>query len=302
MIKFQIKRINKLLLPALFIVIFTLNACKKDEADIIDPQPEQEATVRPVTPQSSAYVTQLFSYTPGPGQYTNTSLGNADAAKSVLNNKTGMVSLGFYGGHIVFGFDHTVLNQTGKEDIIIYNNSFANFAEPAVVWVMQDKNNNGQPDDVWYELAGSALGQTGYTTKYAITFTKPAIETGDVPWTDNKGNSGIVKVLSGKKNYYPESVKTDTYTLTGTLLPSIGVVQNGAFYSSAAFTYGYADNAPGNDKLDIANAIDEKGNKVNLKGIDFIKVQTGIPFNMGALGELSTEVKGVADLSFPGIQ
>ena len=301
MLNFNTKHVKKLAIPALIISVLSFNACKKDETEVIEPQPEQEATIRPVTPQSSAYVTQLFSYIPGPGQYTNTSLGNADAAKSVLNTKTGTVSLGFYGGNIVLGFDHTVLNQTGKEDIIIYNNAFANFAEPGVVWVMQDKNNNGQPDDVWYELAGSVQGQSGYTTNYVITYTKPATETGDVQWTDNKGNSGIVKVLSGKKNYYPESIKTDNYTLTGTLLPSTGIIQSGAFYSSAAFTSGYADNAPGSDKLDIANAVDEKGNKVNLKGIDFIKVQTGIPFNMGALGELSTEVKGIADLSFAGI-
>jgi hypothetical protein len=301
MLNFNNKHFKKLAIPALLISVLSFSACKKDETEEAEPLPEQEANIRPVTPQSSAYVTQLFSYTPGPGQYTNTSLGNNDAALSVLKSKTGTVSLGFYGGNIVLGFDHTVLNQADKEDLIIYNNAFSTFAEPGVVWVMQDKNNNGKPDDTWFELAGSVQGQTGYMTNYAVTFTKPGTEAGDVSWTDNKGNSGIVKVLTGKKNYYPEWIKTDTYTLTGTLLPSTNINTSGAFYTSTPFTHGYADNIQGSDKLDIANAVDEKGNKVNLKGIDFIKVQTGIPFNMGALGELSTEINGVADLSFTGI-
>ncbi|MNF03871.1 hypothetical protein D3C80_2032740 [compost metagenome] len=60
---------------------------------------------------------------------------------------------------------------------------------------------------------------------------------------------------------------------------------------------GYADNKPGGDRLDIANAIDKDGKKVVLKGIDFVKVQTGIMADLTIFGELSTEVGGIADIS-----
>lgn len=290
------KTTYKLLLPALLVFATLLTACKKD--NIEDEQPEQEATIRPVTAQSNAYVTQMLEYKPAPGQYINTSLGNDEGAKSILNGKQSTVSLGFYGGSIVLGFDHTVLNGA-NEDIMVYGNANSSFAEPGVVWVMQDRNNNGLADDTWYELTGSAQGQPGYVRNYAITYTRPATATSDVPWTDNQGRSGVVKTnVFHKQAWYPEWISANTYTLTGTLLPSTNINDsNPSNISSAPFAFGYADNTVGGDKVDISNAIDAAGNKVVLKGIDFIKIQTAIPFNMGWLGELSTEVSGVADIS-----
>jgi len=288
----------KLMLLALVGSIFVLNSCKKDnEPEIRDPEPA--APVRPVTGQSNAYVTQLFSYNPAPGQFINTSLGNNDGAKAILNGKQNTVTLGAFGGSIVLGFDHTVLDQDNKEDIIIYANAAASSAEPGVVWVMEDKNGNGQPDDNWYELAGSAQTLPGYSRAYSITYTRPNPATADVPWTDNKGGSGVVKTnIYHTQAYYPEWITTNIYTVTGTLLPSSNInTTNPTFITSTPFAFGYADNTPNGDKLDIANAIDDKGNKVKLKGIDFIKIQTGIQANLGWLGELSTEVRGVADIS-----
>lgn len=271
-----------------------LTACKKDDNEI----QEQVANIRPVTAQSNPYVTQLFSYTPAPGQLINTTNGNNDAAKTILGTK-GLVCLGAFGGNIVLGFDHTVLNQDNKEDLMVYGNAFAGFAEPAVVWVMQDSNNNGLADDTWYELTGSAEGTAGLSRNYSITYTRPASPTADVTWTDNKGGSGVVKTNTfHKQAYYPEWITANTYTLTGTLLPSTNITTSSSgIVTSNAFAYGYADNTAGGDKLDIANAVDAQGKKVTLKGIDFVKIQTGIPYNLGSLGELSTEVSGVADIS-----
>jgi len=273
-----------------------LTACKKDDNEITEA--EQEAVIRPVTAQSNIYVTQLISYNPAPGQLINTSTGSPDAAKTILGTK-GLVCLGAFGGSIVLGFDHTVLNQDNKEDLMIYGNAFAGFAEPGVVWVMQDKNSNGLADDTWYELTGSAQGTAGLTRNYAITYTRPAAATSDVSWTDNQGGSGTVKTnVYHKQAYYPEWITANTYTLNGTLLPTINIDStNPNNVKSNAFAFGYADNTSGGDKVDISNAIDAQGNKVILNGIDFVKIQTGIPYNLGALGELSTEVSGVADLS-----
>lgn len=282
-------------LLAAFCVAVMLSACKKDNADIT----ATTDTGRPITVTSSTYVTQLFSYNPAPGQLINTTAGNADAAKTVLNGNQGLVTLGAYGGSLVVGFDHTVINRENQDDFIIYNNAATGFAEPGVVWVMADDNRNGQPDDTWYELAGAAQNLPGYSRNYAITYTRPGSATADVPWTDNRGNKGSVKTNTyHQQAYYPDWITTNTYTLTGTLLPSSNINDtNPTYITSNAFTFGYADSTPGGDKMDIANAIDAQGNKVALKGIDFVKIQTGIAYNLGWLGELSTEVKGVADLS-----
>lgn len=248
----------------------------------------------PVTSDSRAYVTTLFEFLPAPGQYTNKSLGTIEAAKT-LEGKEGVVSLGAWGGYLVMGFDHSVINEPGKEDLVIYGNPMANFAEPGIVWVMQDWNGNGKPDDTWYEVKGSEYGNAGYIRDYEVTYTKP-VNGGGVAWRDNQGNSGTVKTSNATFQSYPNWVSTNEYTLKGSLLPSTGI-NNAGMITSAPFAFGYADNQVGGDQIDIANAIDKDGKPVALSGIDFIKIQTGIQANMGVLGELSTELRGIADLS-----
>lgn len=248
----------------------------------------------PVTPTSNRYVTNMFEFLPAPGQNTNKSLGTIAAAES-LKGKQGLVSLGAWGGYIVLGFDHTVINEPGKEDIIVYGNAQSNFAEPAIVWVMQDENGNGLPDDTWYELKGSEFGKEGYVRNYEVTYTKPAVG-GSVAWKDNKGQTGTVNIFSASFQSFPDWLTENEYTLKGSLLPTTGI-KPGGIITSMPFGFGYADNTVGGDKLDIANAVDKEGNALSLSGIDFIKIQTGIQANLGVLGELSTEVVGVADLS-----
>ena len=69
------------------------------------------------------------------------------------------VSLGGFGGYVVVGFDHSIDNKVGEYDFGITGNSFAGSSEPGIVWVMQDENGNGLPDDTWYELKGSETGK-----------------------------------------------------------------------------------------------------------------------------------------------
>jgi len=263
---------------------------------------EVKVEVQPVSVVSTAankmYVTRLLEFMPAPGQFINKSPGNLESAAGILGKK-GMVSLGAWGGYIALGFDHKVVNEANKHDIIIYNNAMATFAEPGVVWVMEDKNGNGRADDTWYEIKGSASASPGYIRNYAVTYTRPKPLTGDVVWKDNKGNTGIVKTNTfHKQPYFPLWVDGPEYTLTGTCLPSDNIdMSNPSYITSAPFEHGYADNTSGGDKIDIANAVDANGNSVSLQGIHFIKIQTGIQANMGWLGELSTEVLGVADAS-----
>lgn len=248
----------------------------------------------PSGPGSSSYVTKVFEFLPAPGQYTNKTLGSMEGAKS-LEGREGAVSLGAWGGYIVLGFDHTVINEPGKNDLVIYANAQFNWAEPGVVWVMQDANANGKPDDTWYELKGSEFGKPGYIRNYEVTYTKPAAG-GNVSWKDNKGNTGVVSIAGTGVQAFPNWISGNEYTLKGSLLPSTEI-RPGSLITSFPFAWGYADNAVGGDQLDIANAIDVEGKAVSLSGIDFVKIQTGIQADLGILGELSTELMGVADLS-----
>ena len=79
------------------------------------------------------------------------------------NPSPNWVSLGGFGGYIVVGFDHSIDNS-GDYDLGILGNSFSGSSEPGIVWVMQDENGNGLPDDTWYELA-ECLVEYGYLKK-----------------------------------------------------------------------------------------------------------------------------------------
>jgi hypothetical protein len=73
------------------------------------------------------------------------------------------------------GFDHSVENS-GVYDLWIPGNAFGDalgsWSEPGIVWVNQDENDNGKPDDTWYELKGSETGKTGTIQRYSITHRK----------------------------------------------------------------------------------------------------------------------------------
>ncbi|WP_316749021.1 cell surface protein [Pedobacter gandavensis] len=274
-----------------FVGIATLASCSKDS----------DSTPEPVVP--TVYVSKLIEYLPAPGQFMNESLGDIGAANSILG-KTGTVSLGAWGGTIVLGFDHTVINQADKADIMVYGNALPDFAEPGIVWVMEDSNGNGLADDIWYEIAGSEFNNPLYKRGYSVTYTKPATNADPVPWKDSDGKTGVVQTNTfHRQAYFPVMKDKDgklitEYTLKGSKLPSTNVNTTvPTMVTSSPFAWGYGDNTVGGDKIDIANAVDESGKKVVLKGINFIKIQTGIQASMEWLGELSTEVTGVADIS-----
>lgn len=251
---------------------------------------------------SSAFVTTLFEYVPAPGQFLNKAPGNLASANAILGNKNSMVTLGAWGGYIVLGFDHTVMNKPDTVDIQVYGNAFTNWSEPGIVYVMQDDNGNGKPDDTWYELKGSAFGTADHKFNYEVTYSRPASPDDDVPWRDNEGNTGFVKKNQfHRQAYYPEWITADSYTLKGSWLKSKVDRTNPTYVISPAYGWGYSDdmaNSPRGGKVDIAHAINAQGESVDLKGIDFIKIQTAVLDDGGWLGEVSTEVNGVEDLNF----
>jgi len=279
------------------LTVLGMVSCSKDGSST-DPGKGSEQPVRPVTAGSSAYVDTVFSFMPAPGQFINTDYADINTVRKVTENKT--ISLGAWGGQIILGFDHTVLNKDG-DDIQVEGFGGENAAEPGIVWVMYDANGNGKPDDDWYELKGSAYGAPGYERNYKVTYYKPLSNTSDIMWVDNKKDTGYVKFNTyHDQPYYPVWITADSYTLEGSLLPDSGIdMSNPTYITSTPFEYGYADNhasTHGGNPLDISHAMDADGNQVQLIGIDFIKIQTGIMKDMGWIGELSTEITSVGDL------
>lgn len=302
-----------------------LSSCNSSEVIIDDePEPPTQGGFRPATPTSSAESTVVFEWLPAPGQFINEpawgidwpSVTASDLCKIVQTRleKHYSISLGSFGGYIVVGFDHSIVNKYGDYELGILGNAFNSPAgdsnEPGIVYVMQDTNGNGLPDDTWYELRGSATFESSTIRDYAVTYYKPSGKGQPVRWTDNLGNEGQIAYLAAfhsQDTYYPIWVTSDTYTLTGTRLEAKTCQLPSGNWSNPSFGWGYVDNM-GEDVADydgandcnrfrISDAIDADGNAVVLDYIDFVKVQTGVLANAGHLGEVSTEVFGVIDLT-----
>ena len=298
-------------------------SCNTD-GEIIE---ELEDHYRAKTSTSVAEQTKVFEYTPAPGQFINeTKTGGFDGTQTTPEAAIAyatqrmkdnvFVSLGGFGGYIVVGFDHSIDN-TGGYDFGILGNSFKGSSEPGIVWVMQDKNGNGLPDETWYELAGSETGKPETIQNYSVTYCRPSEPQKSVQWTDSEGNSGEIDYLKAyhrQDYYYPLWIEEDSYTLTGTCLKArnYDASGNGSYWVNEEYDWGYVDNFSPIDRLTdgdnanaaananhfkISNAIDEKGNPVDLKYIDFVKVQVGVNAKSGWLGEVSTEVFGFFDYS-----
>lgn len=314
-------------------------------------------TVKQDLAGKSPYISQVFDYLPAPGQFVNElpkyaegdtqEIMNQKAAKELVGADATMITLGGWGGYVVFGFDHTVINLPGRRDFRVYGNAFGSSAnprpnapfggscEPGVVMVAYDKNKNGIPDDEWYEIKGSANfsaeGEPWYAAAvtngndvrtfrgYEMTYDRPLSETEEVSgtvddpkryatinnyirWTDNQGQTGYkIKNVYHKQSYYPGWISADQITYKGVRMANNSIDESGqgSYFVLYAFRYGYVDNYPNahdNAGIDIDWAIDKDGNKVDLPGIDFVKVYNGIDQENGWLGEASTEVGRGEDL------
>lgn len=282
---------------------------------------------------SKADWNKVYDYTPAPGQFINelktggfdgtqttpeAAIAYAEARMSETDKNGNpnpiWVSLGGFGGYIVVGFDHSIDNSDDY-DFGILGNSFSGSSEPGIVWVMQDENGNGFPDDTWYELAGSETGKEETIQDYAVTYYRPAGAGMSVQWSDNLGNSGEIDYLKQfhrQDYYYPLWIESDSYTLTGTCLKprNYDASGNGTYWVNVEYDWGYADNFSSTDRLTdagnvnadananhfkISNAIDFECQPIHLDFIDFVKVQVGVNAKSGWLGEVSTEVFGFYD-------
>lgn len=254
----------------------------------------------PVVPQQPQYLYRVYEYMPAMGQFVNelpqyepgdkaaTMCRKCEAA--IANNAQGLVSLGGWGGYITFGFDHPVENKEGK-DIQILGNAFLMIgnetygsSEPGIVLVSRDDNNNGLPDDQWYELKGSLYSNPQTDHHFMRTYTRA---------------DDTLQNQYHNHPYYPQWLSAEEYTLYGAKLPPQTEIISGQ-YVQRILDYGYVDNKPNTDKdgtsFDISWAVDENGNPVTLPAIDFIRVYNAADESFPMTGELSTEIAGAIDL------
>ncbi len=288
----------------------------------------EASMMRRPTAGSKSEFDKVFEWVPAPGQFINetSSIGGMTGLETDMESACAwaadrmargyFVSLGSFGGYIIVGFDHSIAAGQDDYDFWVGGNAFvANNGgsnEPGVVWVMQDVNGNGLPDDEWYELRGSESEGGKVRKFYNVTYYRPSGPAMDVNWTASDGATGMVRYMGAfhpQDYYYPAWIGTPSYTLSGTLLPTHNSMdpQTGK-WNNRPYGWGYADNV-GSDNLPgaasagegqrngfrISNAVFADGSPAGLLYVDFIKVQTGILAQSGVLGEVSTEVSGFAD-------
>ena len=287
---------------------------------------------------NSPYIARVYDYMPAPGQfvnvfpaykpgYTQDSI-NAQLETSLCGKLGGSVSLGSYGGYIVFGFDHPVVNKHGY-DVKIYGNAMQSAAvadmaggscEPGIIMVGVDMDGDGVPSDgdKWYEIKGNDYDRCQHN--FEVTYYKPDEDKERVPhaswrfisdveyvrWTSNDVNpdstSGYVwRNTFHSQPYWPLWIEDTVLTFRGTKLPNSSIDMsngNGNNWFQPFFGEGYVDNLPNGQEpgFMIDWAIDEDGRPANLDHIDFIKVYSAQLDYCGWLGEVSTEVCGAEDL------
>ena len=112
----------------------------------------------------SKYISKVLEYQPAVGQFINKlpifETGDSSekmltkASEYLIGENSKALTLGGFGGYVVFGFDHTIPNMNGRDFKVIGNAFWANGTgpertgncEPGIIMVAYDKNKNGKPD------------------------------------------------------------------------------------------------------------------------------------------------------------
>ena len=282
----------------------------------------------------SPYISKVLEYNPAPGQFINTMPEYEEgdnyqtmlrkAEDAIAGTNRSLISLGSWGGHVTFAFDHSVVNTPNLPDFTVEGNAFysssgnkSGSSEPGIVMVSIDVNQNGLPDDPFYQLAGSEYATPSTIHQYSLTYRRtPAdhmpqpdkknslTDTTYIRWTDNQKQAGYLhKNTFHTQEYFPQWLADSALTFTGTRLPDNAYDPNGkgAYWIQQPFEYGYADCHP-NDSIarcsfDIDWAVTDEGKPIYLPCVDFVRVYTGVFQQCGWTGEISTEISHARDIN-----
>ena len=252
------------------------------------------------------WLTRVYRYQPAPGQFINTLpvcrvgepvdsvlarcqrsiCGRIDTTTVTIHGQTttrvdtvwaeSMISLGGYGGYVIVGFDHPVINMHTYDFEIQGNafvsdqNSHGGSSEPGIVMVGVDADGDGVPSDGdrWYELAGSEYSHPRTQHDYTITYYRPdegkprdpshvdpfLNDTTYIRWTSNDVNPDSVSGYMSRNTahnqpYWPLWMQDqETLTFTGAKLRCNAVDQGGnngsSYFVQYFYDWGYVDNLP----------------------------------------------------------
>lgn len=249
----------------------------------------------------------LFQYIGGESRETL-----LNVAQTNLDSGSEAIELGTFGGYVVLQFDHTVINTYGKRDFFVNCNNTNK--SPAIIQVAYDANKNGIADeDEWYEIAGSEHHKSTTIKDYEITYYEPDYSKDPVPgklawqvntellkWSDNKGGVGYITQTdrTSSDSYYPAwAGKSFSFTGTKLYLPTKDVSDGeGTKWNVGTYDWGYG--GAKDSTIDIDWAVNKDGDKVNLPGIDFVRLYTSSFNEIGPEGLLTAKILSVEDLNF----
>jgi len=279
------------------------------------------------TKNYNPYITSIFDFDPAPGMFANDVYKDGFKKEDVVRTALGRINetnvgyqldLGGFGGSIIVGFDHTVVNVSGQNDFKIYGGDLtdkANPPAPGIIYVAYDKNGNGKPDeDEWYEIIGSQHTKANTIKNFKITYHKKAVgvpvvvsgpndmfsDREHIFCENNSPETYYMPKSKSKKEYYPLWATQTSVTYEGTKLNVDFVTARPGQTTLWNFTppeWGYANAV--NPDIDIDWAVDKNGNKANLPGINFIKVVNCVSEPMGLCHQqssMATKFAGAGDL------
>jgi len=289
------------------------------------------------------FAVRVLEFAPAPGQFVNhpdfndpaRGLGPPSGGGTSAPNNTSVVSLGGFGGYIVLGFDHTVvddpLNPFGM-DAIVFGNAYwvgddpqRHWAECATIEISLDVNGNGLADDPWYLIPGSHITDAsdqlaiehwdddvnddrfppddeswippGYSGAWDTQAFALPVATFGAPVVTNPDSGGHSEGIFGYADYSPTLVLGD---LNGDNVVDDPEITAEEFYMRPddPRTVGVTRGSGGGDAFDIAWAIDPlTGDPAGLWGFDFIRLTSAVDSVSPIFGEKSAEIDAVADVA-----
>lgn len=241
-------------------------------------------------------------------QYTNAG-SYGTMPERTLKEGGGTLSLGNFGGYIVYKYDTPIENNPKNPygvDFVIYGNSFGNGGhEPGYVQVSKD-------GETWYTLAGSEHFDDHNDWNFSMTYTN---NNGKSAWTNSDGESGEIYNYPASSSYpyftwtkeseasmtvsgpRLNSSAKDAYGSAAAVLPVFGYVDvntNGTINGTSNNPYNHPGTlVAGGDMFDLDWAVNEDGMPVDIDSVSYIRVATASSIYAGAIGEKSTEVTAV---------
>jgi hypothetical protein len=284
--------------------------------------------------QAARFASDVLEYAPAPGRNVQNPLFN-DPSRALgppvgqgmslaSSAEPKLVTLGGFGGTITVQFAEPIydnpFNPRGA-DLIVFGNAFfvssplRRFAEPGVIEVSADANNNQVADDAWFVIPGSHL--SGPLSREVVQYDQASIPPLWMP-TGRSGTWSVsaLRLPDDPFNSRPPLVNPDTLQETvfgyGDLTPTLLLGDSDAddvvddfsaiperFYAvpDDQHALGVTLGSGGGTPIDISTAINATtGLPARLQAIRFVRITTAVHRVEADLGELSTEVGGIADV------